>query len=179
MGDGDAGSGLALLRGVTLAVLCALLTALGHLAGGGALPDIALTIVLLPLLVGALTTIAQRCTSLVGATLTLAVGQVVLHLLLVTLHPTHVGIGSVAAVPATGMIVMHVLATMATAVVVCGADRAVLMLVAALRRAVPRTPVGSLVAIPLLMPAVAGPAISLRLARALSAPVARRGPPTR
>lgn len=179
MSDGDPGSGLALLRGVTLAVLCALLTALGHLAGGGALPDLALTLVLLPLLVSALTTIARRCTSLVGATLTLAVGQVVLHQLLVMLHPTHAGTGSVTVVPATGMIVMHVLATMATAVVVCGADRAVLVLIAALRRAMPRRPAGLPVAKPLLMPAVAGPAVSLRLARALSAPVARRGPPTR
>lgn len=173
--SGDPGTGLARLRGVTLATLITLLTALGHEAGGGSLPDLALVVVLLPMLAGVLVAAARRCGSLVGVTLTLAAGQFVLHQLLVALHPAHQVVAG--AVPTLGMVAVHVLATGITAVLVRGADRAVVTMAAGLRRLVPRRPVLPPVAVPLLAMAVTGPAVPLRLARARTGPLVRRGPP--
>lgn len=176
MSSGGDGGGLGLVRGVTLAGLCTLLTAIGHVAGGGSLPDLALVAVLFPLLAGVLTTAARRCTSFAGAVLTLAAGQVALHQLLDALHPGHHDPGS-AAVAGPAMVAMHVLATLATAVVVRGADRAVVAVADALRRIVPRRSPAPAVTAPLSAPVVVGPAVDLRLARARTAPVLRRGPP--
>jgi len=175
---GDIGGGFGRLRGVTLAALTTGLTALGHLVGGGALPDLAMTVVLFPLLACVLTTAARWCTSVAGATLTLAVGQVAMHELLVALHPTHQNIGS-AAFATSGMVTMHIVVTLATAVLVRGADEAIEALNSALRRVVPRRLAVPRVAPPLPMLAIPGPAVPARLARARTAPVVRRGPPVR
>ena len=77
------------VRGSALALFSALLTATGHAAGGGALPDLALLVVLLPLLCGVLVTVADRATGLLGLLGTLAAGQLALHHLLELLHPAH------------------------------------------------------------------------------------------
>jgi hypothetical protein len=173
MSGGDRGGGL---RAATLTVLIALLTAVGHEAGGGALPDLALAVVLLPLLAAVLTVIARRCATLTSATLTLGVGQFVLHHLLVALHPSHHEVGP-AVLTGTGMVAMHVLATLVTAVVVWHADRAVAAVRAALRRIVPRRPRLLPAAAPLFVAAVPAPAVAACLVRACTAPVVRRGPP--
>jgi len=174
MSGGEAGNGLP--RAATLTVLIALLTAVGHEAGGGALPDLALAVVLLPLLAAVLTVIARRSATLTSATLTLGAGQFVLHHLLVALHPSHQEAGP-AVLAGTGMVAMHVLATLATAAVVRHADRAVAAVRAALRRIVPRRPRLLPAAAPLFVPAVPAPAVATLLARARTTPVVRRGPP--
>ena len=48
------------LRGAALAVLSTLLTAVGHVAGGGTVPDLALLVVLFPLLGGVFISVAER-----------------------------------------------------------------------------------------------------------------------
>lgn len=172
---GDLGSGLARFRGVTLAALTTLLTVLGHQVGGGALPDLALVVALFPMLAAVLVTSARRCATLLGVTVTLAAGQVVLHELLVALHPGHVP----ATLSAVDMVVVHAVATGVTAVLVRGADRALVAVAAGVRRVVPRRPVVLPVVLPLRTPTVAGPAVPLRLVRAATAPMVRRGPPDR
>ena len=86
MSGGSAG-GHRLLRSAALAVLSTLLTAVGHVAGGGTVPDLALLVVLFPLLAGAFVTVAEHCRGVVGMIATLGAGQRALHLLLVLLHP--------------------------------------------------------------------------------------------
>lgn len=51
---GNPSSSFGLLRGTVLAAMSTLLTSMGHVAGGGFLPDIAVLVVLLPLLAGVL-----------------------------------------------------------------------------------------------------------------------------
>lgn len=162
------------VRAATLASFVTLLTALGHQAGGGALPDLALVVALLPLLAGVLVSAARRCTSLPGVVLTLGAGQVVLHYLLEALHPHADG---PALLGTSGMAVMHALATLATAVAVRHADVAVAAVRAALRRVVPHRLAPPPVAVPMVALAVPAPAVPARLACACSAPVVRRGPP--
>ncbi|MGQ0574342.1 MAG: hypothetical protein ACT4RN_09075 [Pseudonocardia sp.] len=172
--SGDPGG--APLRAATLAMLVTLLTALGHRAGGGALPDLALAAILLPLLAAASVAFAQRTATLPRAVTILGAGQVLLHHLLAALHPgSHHAADAVLAGPA--MLAMHALATVAAAVLLCRADRAVAAVRAAVARIVPRRRRGPVVAVPLVVAIVPGPVVALRLARAGLAPVLRRGPP--
>ncbi|MGH3569916.1 MAG: hypothetical protein ACRDRH_28680 [Pseudonocardia sp.] len=169
-------SGFGLLRGAALAALCTLLTAMGHVAGGGSIPDIAVLVVLFPLLTGMLAARAQRCASVTGTVMTLTAGQFGLHHLLVLLHPSHHGTGP-ATLGGTGMLAMHAATTLVTAVLVRRADRALGALAAALRRVVPRRLAVAAVDVPLPALPVPGPAVPARRARALAASALRRGPP--
>lgn len=126
----------ALCRAGALATLSALLTAVGHLAGGGTLPDVGVLLVLLPLLAGGFVQVASKCRGAVGTTATLAAGQLALHALMVQLHPPH-DAGPAAPDGAT-MPVLHIGVTLATAVALNHADRAVAGLLTALQRLVPR-----------------------------------------
>ncbi|GAA3250210.1 hypothetical protein GCM10017691_61930 [Pseudonocardia petroleophila] len=156
-----------------MALLSALLTAAGHAAAGGSLPDLALLVVLLPLLCGALVTVADRAAGIVGLLGVLAVGQLLLHHLLELLHPAH------AAAPAlfgpAGMWVVHGAATL----VVAGAVRHAESALDAVRATwvLPRRLVPPPARRPLRAPVPAGPATGLRLAGALAAARLRRGPP--
>ncbi len=165
------------VRGAGLALLCALLTAAGHAAGGGALPDPALLVVLVPLLGGVLVPLADRTRGPVGLLLVLGAAQFVLHHLLELLHPAHTA--GPAPVHGGRMLAVHALVTVLIAVAVRGADSAVAAVASALARVLPRR-TGPLPAARPLPPArPAGPATGLRLAAALSSAHARRGPPVR
>jgi hypothetical protein len=192
MGE-DSAERRGVLRGVVLATLTALLTVAGHAAGGGALPDLAVLAVLLPLLAGALTAVADRSRSAVGALAVLGGGQLALHQLIEALSPAgdpahgahgvHLvaasGTAAVAAPPGFVMFGAHAVATLVIAAALRFADRAVAAVRAALRRVVPRrlTPLSADRPLPTL--ATAGPAISLGLARTLAVAHVRRGPPVR
>lgn len=157
------------VRGCALALLSALLTATGHVLGGGSLPDLTLLVVLLPLLCGVLVTVADRATGLPALLGTLAAGQLALHHLLALLHPAHTGLRT--------MWVMHATATFVLAVAVRHADTAVDSVLAAVRRVLPRRVTPPPARRPLTAPVPAAPATGLRLAGALAAADARRGPP--
>ncbi|GAA2573169.1 hypothetical protein [Pseudonocardia hydrocarbonoxydans] len=161
------------VRASALALISALLTVAGHAAGGGSLPDLGLLVVLVPLLCGALVTVADRATGLAGLVGTLAAGQFVLHHLLVLLHPAHAA-GPAVLGPAA-MWVMHGAATLVLAGALRYADAAV----AAVRAFLvpPRRPAPAPAFRPLAAPVPAGPATGLRLAGALAAARLRRGPP--
>lgn len=171
------GSG-GVLRGGALAALSALLTAIGHVAGGGTLPDLAVLLVLFPLLGGVFVTVADRCRGPVGLVVTLATGQLALHNLLVLWHQAHV-VHEPAVPPGAAMLGMHAAVTVVTAGALRFADRAVDALYAALRRVAPRRPTPLPIDRPLPARPVPGPAVPARIARALAVAHVRRGPPVR
>jgi hypothetical protein len=165
-----------IVRGWALAGLCTLITAVGHAAGGGTAPDLAVLVLLFPLLAGLFTQAAQRCGSLARTLTVLGAGQLALHLLMELLHPTHPAAGAVPA-PGVQMITVHAAATLMTAVALRRADHAISGLVAALRRVLPRrlSPLPADRPLPVL--AVPGPAVPARLSCAFAVAQSRRGPP--
>lgn len=172
--NGSPGGGV--LRGVVLAAFSALLTAVGHTAGGGTVPDLAILVVLFPLLAGLFVTVAERCRSTAATVAVLGVGQLALHELMELLHPVHQT--AHAALPAgSQMLAMHAAVTLVTAVALRHADRAVSGLAALLRRVLPRRAAPPPADRPLPVLAAPGPAVPTRLASALSAAHVRRGPP--
>ena len=152
------------LRGVTLTLLVALLTAIGHVAAGGGLPDLSLLVVLLPLLGGAFVALAERTRSFPATLGVLATGQLVIHAALAALHP-------MAADGSRPMLVLHALITLVTAVAVRFADAAVL------RRVVPRRLTPPPADRPLPTRPVPPLDLPARRARLLTVAVRRRGPP--
>lgn len=158
-----------LLRSATLAAASALITAAGHVAGGGALPDLGLLVVLVPLLAGAFGSVAQRSRTLAGLVATLGAGQFVLHHLLVFLHAGHTGDGP--------MLGMHASATLVIAVMLRQADAAWAAIGAALARILPRRMAPLPAGRPLPPLVGAGSAVPARIARLLAVADARRGPP--
>jgi hypothetical protein len=164
------------VRGAALAVLSTLLTAVGHVAGGGTVPDLALLVVLFPLLAAVFMTVAERRRSAVGTVTTLAAGQLVLHQLLTLLHPAAAPMEPVIESGA-GMFAMHAVVTAVLAVVLLYADAAWAGLVAALRRVVPRHLRPLPADRPLPACPVPGADVPARIARALAVRHVRRGPP--
>jgi hypothetical protein len=163
------------LRAAVLAGLSALVTAVGHTAGGGSVPDLAVLVVLLPLLAGLFTTVAGRCRGAVGTVAALGAGQLALHHLMELLHPMHQAAD--AGLAGWRMFAMHAAATAVIAVALGHADRAVAGLAAALRRVVRRRLSPLPAHRPLPVFAVTDLAVPARLARALAVAHVRRGPP--
>jgi hypothetical protein len=158
------------LRGVTLTLLVALLTAIGHVAAGGGLPDLSLLVIVLPLLACAFVALAERTRSFPGTVAVLATGQLVLHATLSALHP----------MPADGarrMLVLHAVVTLVTAIAVRYADVAVLAVAAVLRRVVPRRLTPPPADRPLPTRPVPPLELPARRARLLTVADVRRGPP--
>lgn len=162
------------VRGTALAVLSAELTAVGHVAGGGALPDAAVLVVLLPLLAAVLVAIAEACTGALATVAALATGQAVLHEVMVLLHPTHT---SGAGLDTPSMLTMHAAVTVVTALALTFADRAVSALVGALARVLPRRITPLPARRPLRACPVPDAGVPVRLALALATTALRRGPP--
>jgi hypothetical protein len=162
-----------LLRGVVTAGLSTLLIAVGHVLGGGSLPDLTVLVVLFPLLTGAVVGAAERCRSARGTIATLAGGQYALHVLLGILHP-HPPVG--AAPNGLTMLALHAVATLVVTVLLRHADGALVAVGAALRRVLPRRPFVPPADSPLLPLRVASEALLPRRL-ALAAVPARRGPP--
>ena len=132
----DRGDAPRLLRGLVTAGLSTLLIAVGHVLGGGAVPDLAVLVVLFPLLTGAVVGLADRCRSTAATLATLAGGQYALHVLLGLLHPHGAAAGPH---PAT-MVALHAAATVVVAVLLHHADHALAAVGAALSRVLPRRP---------------------------------------
>jgi hypothetical protein len=127
---------LAPVRGSVLAALVTLLTATGHVVGGGTLAALSPLVVFVPLLATALVALAERCRGLVATLTALGAGQVGLHVLLLVLSSHNHGIPT--AVPGATMVAAHAVATLATAAVVTFADTTVTALLGALQRVLPR-----------------------------------------
>lgn len=164
------------VRGAALAVLTTLLTGVGHVAGGGTVPDLAVLAVLFPLLAAVLVELAERCHGTARTIATLGAGQLALHELMVLLHPVHQLTDPVVP-PGARMLGLHAAVTLVLAVVLRYADAAGTGLVAALRRVVPRRLSPLPADRPLPTRAVPGSAVPARLARVLAVAHVRRGPP--
>jgi hypothetical protein len=161
-----------LLRGLATAGLSTLLIAVGHVLGGGALPDLAVLAVLFPLLTGAVVGLADRCRTTAATVAVLAGGQYALHVLLGVLHPH----GSVAGPSAVTMFALHAAATVVVALLLRHADRALVAAGSAVRRMLPRRPFVPPADAP-LPPLRGAVARQLPRRRALAVVPARRGPP--
>lgn len=159
------------LRGGVLAGATAVLTVLGHLAGGGALPDLALLVVLCPLLALAIIALAERARGLLGTLLVLAGGQAVMHTLMVLLGHDH------RAGTATAMLATHALATLASAVLLHEVDSLLTGLAKVLRRLLPRRVPAPPALRPLPALACAPAGVIVHIRRAAVAALVRRGPP--
>lgn len=107
------------LRGVTLAGMCAALTVAAHTAAGGSPPSTALTLVLTALLAGIAIAIADRRRGFPAILAVVGASQAGMHLLLSALGHGH------AAVPSARMALLHAVAATAVAVLVAGAENAV------------------------------------------------------
>jgi hypothetical protein len=166
---------LAPVRGALLAALVTLLTATGHVAGGGSFEQLSPLAVLVPMLVTVLVTLAERCRGILAVLTALGAGQAGLHHLLDLLGP-HDHAGDSGAYPAS-MVAAHAVATVLVAPVVCAADAAVTGLVNALRRILPRRLRVPAVDVPLPARAVPGADVPLLAAVGLVVAHARRGPP--
>lgn len=159
------------MRGGALALLSALLTGVGHVAGGGAVPDLTGLVVLAPLLAAVFVALADRCRGPVGTVATLAAGQFVLHHLMQVLHSPH------EASDGPSMIGMHAVVTLVTAVALQHADAAIAALGKALCMVVRRRLAPPPADRPLPTLAIPGPELPARIARLCSLAHARRGPP--
>lgn len=171
--SGTTDPGARRFRGCLLAGLTALLTAVGHLAGGGALPDLALLVVLGPALAWPVVAVADRCRGTVGALVVLGGGQLLLHELLSSTHAHHTAGDS------PSMLLTHTLVTLLTAAALRFADRGVAAVVAALGRVAPRRAPAAVADRPLAVLVVPGDDVPAAVSRVLSATHARRGPPVR
>jgi hypothetical protein len=170
------GTGGGVLRAIVVAGSSALLTVAGHTAGGGTAPDLAVLVVLLPLLTYGLVGIAGRCRGLPGTVGVLAAGQFALHHVIELMHPAHDPAHAVLA-PGAQMVAMHAVATLLIALALRHADSAVAALLAALGRVLPCRPAPPPADRPLPVLAVPGAAVHARLARAFAVAHIRRGPP--
>jgi hypothetical protein len=168
----DRGGRPRVLRGLVTAGFATLLIAVGHVLGGGAVPDLAVLVVLFPLLTGAVVGLADRCRSTAATLATLAGGQYALHVLLALLHPHDAAAGP----SAWTMFALHAVTTVLVAVLLRHADQAADAARAALCRLLPRRPFVLPADGPLPALRVAGPARQARRL-ALAAVPTRRGPP--
>jgi hypothetical protein len=165
-----------MLRAAVVSGLSALLTAVGHMAGGGAMPDLAVLVVLLPLLTYGFLGVAGRCRGVLGTIGVLAAGQLILHHLLELLHPAQHG-AQAALAPGAQMVAMHAIATLVIALVLRLADRGIAAVSEALARVLPRRLAPPPADRPLRVLALPDPSVPARLARVFTIAHVRRGPP--
>ncbi len=135
-------------RGLVAATVCTLLSVCGHVAAGGALPDLGLTAVLALLLAGFLVTLADRRRGPLAITLLVGGSQLALHGLLQVLGGPHehaaAPLGAAPLGPAAInpwlMTAAHTVAALLAAAVLTGAENTVFAVAAALARSLPRPP---------------------------------------
>lgn len=165
---------LRVTRGVTVASASTLVSAVGHVAGGGTAPDLALLLVLFPLLAALLVTVAGACRSLVGMLAVLAAGQFAMHEIMDALGHQH----AMAPAPAgPSMFAMHAVATVVMGLLIRDADVVLVALIAAISRVLLRRLVPPVADRPLRTFAVPSPSVAGEVRKALLGPLERRGPP--
>lgn len=121
-----------LVRSGTLAALTAQIAVIGHLFGGGSLPDSAAIITVTAALTGAITGLAGKRRGFGSILLAMLGAQVAFHLVFsISTHHAE----SLASVP---MIVFHLLAALASAALLAYGEKLIFGLFAALKRALPR-----------------------------------------
>jgi hypothetical protein len=170
-----------LIRGTAFAVLAGQLAALGHLLGGGALPDPAVLITVTVFLGGAASSLARRRRTGPQILGLLAASQIVFHavFLLTAGHGGHAGQPAVAGSVGTAqMIAFHLIAALATSWLLTHGEDTVFRLFAALRRVLASGP--RILVVPPLpgwTVAVGDGSGAVRLRAGELSLISRRGPP--
>lgn len=169
-------TGWRVFRASVFAVLATQLAALGHVLGGGGLPDPALLLTVAVFLGGALSGLATRRRSGPQIFAMMALSQFVFHAVFeATAHADHVGGGLVGW---DRMVVFHLVAATATSCLLAGGENALFRLFGVLRRLVvvvrPVAVVGFAPAWTVVLTGGAG-AARLRAGELLR--ISRRGPP--
>lgn len=162
-------------RGVAVASASALITGLGHVAGGGTVPDLGLLVALFPLLAALIVALADACRSIPGVLTVLGAGQFAMHEIMDVLGHTHAAVTG----NRPSMLGMHVAATIVTGLLIRDADQVLATVLSALGRVLPRRLALPPADRPLPTFAVPSPAVIGDATRALLRPLARRGPPIR
>ncbi|SHE65293.1 hypothetical protein SAMN05444320_101681 [Streptoalloteichus hindustanus] len=165
-------------RGAALALSSATLAVAAHAAAGGSVPDTGLAAVLTVLMAGAGTAMADRRRSAPAILAALGGSQVLLHVLLQALA----GHGAHHAPPGfdpSRMVATHVVATLLTAALLVGAERAVFAVAAALAMLLPRRLAPPPAWAPLRLASVPIGTVPLPLDVLLRRVHTRRGPPAR
>lgn len=158
-----------------LAVSSGALAIAAHTVAGGRAPDTGLAVVLVLLLAGAGTALADRRRGAVAIIATLGGSQLALHLLLTVLS-THTH-DAVSAVDPVAMTSAHTLAALATGGLLAGAESAVFALVSALALLLPTRlappPADAPLRLALPSEPIGLPLLAVLFGRVLT----RRGPP--
>lgn len=171
-----------LLRAGIFAVVAGQLAALGHVLGGGRLPDLAVLITVTVFLGGAISGLADRRRTGPQIFGMLVLAQFAFHtvFLLTTGHTAHADlpVGGLSVLGAGPMLAFHLIAALATSWLLTGGESALFRLCAALRRVLlPARRVPPVSLAPAWTAMVTGGAGAVRLWAGELSLISRRGPP--
>ncbi len=170
-------TGWRIFRASVFAVLATQLAALGHVMGGGLLPDPAVLLTIGVFLGGSLSGLASRRRTGAQIFAVLAASQLVFHLAF-AVTATHAGHGADGPLDTPRMVAFHLFAALAASALMAGGESTLFRLFAALHRVLVRAR--------LIRPVVLAPAWTavitngsggLRLRSGELSLVSRRGPP--
>lgn len=172
-------TGWRVFRASVFAALATQLAALGHVMGGGLLPDPAVLFTIAIFLGGSLSGLANRRRTGVQIFTALATSQIVFHTAF-AVTATHAGHGAGGPLDASRMLTFHVLAALATAAVMAGGESTLFRLFAALHRVLIRARLIQLVFLaPGWTAVISGSSGGVRFRSGELSLVSRRGPPPR
>lgn len=187
MNDASAGSvtpvqaptsnGWRIFRASVFAVLATQLAALGHVLGGGQLPDPAVLLTIAVFLGGSLSGLATRRRTVGQIFIVLAASQVVFHLAF-AVTATHAGHGAGSPLDGPRMLAFHLVAALAASALMAGGESTLFRLFGALHRVLLRVrPLRPVVLAPAWTAVITGSSGGVRLRSGELSLVSRRGPP--
>lgn len=170
-------NGWRIFRASVFAVLATQLAALGHVLGGGSLPDPAVLITVAVFLCGSLSGLVKTRRTGLQIFAVLAASQLVFHAVF-AVTADHAGHPSGSSSVTAAMLLFHLFAALATAAVMAGGESTLFRLFAALHRVLVPAPLIQVVqAAPSWTAVMTGGCGGLRLRSGELSPLTRRGPP--
>jgi len=164
-------------RASVFAVIATQLAALGHVIGGGQLPDLAVLLTIAVFLGGSLSGLAARRRTGAQIFAVLAASQLVFHIAF-AVTATHAGHGTDGPLDTPRMVAFHLLAALAAAALMAGGESTLFRLFAALHRVlVPARLIRPVVLAPAWTAVITNDSGGLRLRAGELSLVSRRGPP--
>jgi hypothetical protein len=170
-------TGWRILRASVFAVLATQLAVLGHVMGGGHLPDPAVLLTIAVFLGGSLSGLAARRRNGAQIFAVLAASQLVFHIAF-AVTATHAGHGAGDPLDAPRMLAFHLFAALAATALMAGGESTLFRLFAALHRVLVRTRLAPPVVLaPAWTAVITGGSGGVRLRSGELTRVSRRGPP--
>ncbi|MEP6561707.1 MAG: hypothetical protein ABJD68_11640 [Nakamurella sp.] len=164
-----------LFRAGAFAVIATQLAALGHLLGGGQLPDPAILLTVTVFLGGSLSGLATKRRSGWQIFAGMVASQLVFHAAFQLAGHSH---GAQSVLPTGGMLAFHLVAAALTAALMANGESMLFRLFAALHRVLAPAPIRTIVALaPDWTVVIIGDAGDAFLRTAVTSAVSRRGPP--